>query len=322
MHPPRPGRRRAAHGAARHRGSSTTRATTVGAVSSAATAHHRKSWPAAPSGFFEVEAAGLRWLAEAQRRRRRPGRRGPGRRPRPHRPRPAATRPRPRPRRRRRLGRGLARDARPRRAVPSVSPGRLDAATPGSAGSRRATSRPRRGACSTPSSACGRSCAAPSTAGTSTRAGARVVDRVCDRLASGDLRRRPTAGRASTATCGRATSCSRRDGAVLIDPAAHGGHGLTDLAMLALFGCPGLDRVGAAYEEAAGLDRGVARAHPAAPAHPLAEHAASHGPAYAAQLVEAARDLRALRRGRAGGRCPSPFCRPSNSSATLYRFPP
>lgn len=29
-----------------------------------------------------------------------------------------------------------------------------------------------------------------------------------------------------------------REGAVLIDPAAHGGHGETDLAMLELFGCP------------------------------------------------------------------------------------
>ena len=31
------------------------------------------------------------------------------------------------------------------------------------------------------------------------------------------------------------------DGAVLIDPAAHGGHRETDLAMLALFGCPHFD---------------------------------------------------------------------------------
>ncbi|WP_101950868.1 fructosamine kinase family protein [Mycobacterium sp. 3519A] len=38
------------------------------------------------------------------------------------------------------------------------------------------------------------------------------------------------------------------DGAVLIDPAAHGGHGETDLAMLALFGCPHLDAVLAGYQ--------------------------------------------------------------------------
>lgn len=37
------------------------------------------------------------------------------------------------------------------------------------------------------------------------------------------------------------------DGAVLIDPAAHGGHRETDLAMLALFGCPHLDDVYRGY---------------------------------------------------------------------------
>ncbi|BDX29610.1 fructosamine kinase [Mycobacterium antarcticum] len=37
------------------------------------------------------------------------------------------------------------------------------------------------------------------------------------------------------------------EGAVLIDPAAHGGHGETDLAMLALFGCPHHDAVLAGY---------------------------------------------------------------------------
>ena len=41
----------------------------------------------------------------------------------------------------------------------------------------------------------------------------------------------------STATCGPATSCGAADGrAWLVDPAAHGGHRETDLAMLALFG--------------------------------------------------------------------------------------
>lgn len=39
------------------------------------------------------------------------------------------------------------------------------------------------------------------------------------------------------------------DGAVLIDPAAHGGHRETDLALLALFGCPHLDAVMSGYQE-------------------------------------------------------------------------
>jgi fructosamine-3-kinase len=43
------------------------------------------------------------------------------------------------------------------------------------------------------------------------------------------------------------------NGAVLIDPAAHGGHPVTDLAMLALFGLPHLERAVAAYEEVGAL---------------------------------------------------------------------
>jgi fructosamine-3-kinase len=39
------------------------------------------------------------------------------------------------------------------------------------------------------------------------------------------------------------------DGVVLIDPAAHAGHRETDLAMLALFGCPHYDAVIAGYQE-------------------------------------------------------------------------
>ena len=42
----------------------------------------------------------------------------------------------------------------------------------------------------------------------------------------------------------------------LIDPAAYGGHRETDLAMLALFGCPQLPRVLDAYQEATPLADG------------------------------------------------------------------
>ncbi len=42
----------------------------------------------------------------------------------------------------------------------------------------------------------------------------------------------------------------------VVDPAAHGGHRETDLAMLALFGCPQLPRVLEAYQEAAPLADG------------------------------------------------------------------
>ncbi|WP_438838121.1 fructosamine kinase family protein, partial [Clavibacter michiganensis] len=78
-------------------------------------------------------------------------------------------------------------------------------------------------------------------------------------------------------------------GAVLIDPAAHGGHRETDLAMLALFGCPGLDDVMGAYADTGSLAAGWRARVPLHQLHPLAVHAASHGPAYGDALHDAAR---------------------------------
>jgi fructosamine-3-kinase len=79
------------------------------------------------------------------------------------------------------------------------------------------------------------------------------------------------------------------DGVVLIDPAAHGGHRETDLAMLALFGCPYLDDVLSAYEDAAPLRAGWRSRVPLHQLHPLAVHAAGHGAHYGVALGEAAR---------------------------------
>jgi fructosamine-3-kinase len=80
---------------------------------------------------------------------------------------------------------------------------------------------------------------------------------------------------------------------VLIDPAAHGGHRETDLAMLSLFGCPFLDRVLAAYDEGAAaigapLREGWHERVPVHQLHPLAVHAAGHGRSYGIALTEAA----------------------------------
>jgi len=77
-------------------------------------------------------------------------------------------------------------------------------------------------------------------------------------------------------------------GVVLIDPAAHGGHRETDLAMLALFGCPFLDDVLAAYDRAAPLRGGWRERVPLHQLHPLAVHAAGHGRGYGVALAEAA----------------------------------
>lgn len=81
-------------------------------------------------------------------------------------------------------------------------------------------------------------------------------------------------------------------GFVLIDPAAHGGHRITDLAMLALFGAPYLEVILAAYESASSWLpprwRDLVRLHQL---HPLLVHAAIFGGAYGAQAAAAARSL-------------------------------
>ncbi|HYN66014.1 MAG TPA: fructosamine kinase family protein, partial [Ornithinibacter sp.] len=78
-------------------------------------------------------------------------------------------------------------------------------------------------------------------------------------------------------------------GAVLIDPAAHGGHREADLAMLALFGAPHLDRVLAAYDEVAPLADGWSERVPLHQVHPLLLHAVLFGGSYVAQTLRAAR---------------------------------
>lgn len=255
-------------------------------MSSASTAHHRKSWTAAPAGFYEVEAAGLRWLAEAEPlggarvvpvravgadhidlARLHPGR--------------------PTLEVAEALGRGLAvthgtgapafgsppagwtGDAwigrQPQSNEPTPTWGLFYAEQRVLPFVRRAVDR-----------------------GHLDPSGARVVDRVCDRLAAGHFDDdRPPARIHGDLWSGNVVFTA--DAAVLIDPAAHGGHGLTDLAMLALFGCPGLHRIGAAYEEAAGLAPGWRELIELHQLHPLATHASSHGSAYAVQLVDTAR---------------------------------
>lgn len=84
------------------------------------------------------------------------------------------------------------------------------------------------------------------------------------------------------------------DGAVLIDPAAHGGHRETDIAMLALFGCPHPHDVLAGYERASPLREGWRERIPVHQLHPLAVHVAGHGASYGYALHDAARATLAL----------------------------
>jgi fructosamine-3-kinase len=80
------------------------------------------------------------------------------------------------------------------------------------------------------------------------------------------------------------------ESATLIDPAAHGGHRITDLAMLALFGLPYLDEVHAGYASAtAHLPDGWRDLVGLHQLHPLLVHAVLFGGGYGARAVALAR---------------------------------
>lgn len=81
---------------------------------------------------------------------------------------------------------------------------------------------------------------------------------------------------------------------VLIDPAAHGGHRETDLAMLALFGAPHLSTILGAYRETAPLSDGWRERVPLHQLHPLAVHVCLFGEAYRGSLTTAAAQVLAL----------------------------
>jgi fructosamine-3-kinase len=79
--------------------------------------------------------------------------------------------------------------------------------------------------------------------------------------------------------------------AVLLDPAAHGGHRETDLAMLALFGLPQLARVQTAYAEVSPLADGWEERQPLHQLFPLLVHASLFGGRYGQLATEAAAKL-------------------------------
>jgi fructosamine-3-kinase len=75
----------------------------------------------------------------------------------------------------------------------------------------------------------------------------------------------------------------------LIDPAVHGGHRETDLAMLALFGTPHLDRILAAYDAVYPLADGWRTRVALHQLHPVVVHAALFGGGYGSQAGALAR---------------------------------
>ena len=80
----------------------------------------------------------------------------------------------------------------------------------------------------------------------------------------------------------------------LIDPAAHGGHRETDLAMLALFGAPSLDRILAGYNDTVPLAAGWRSRIPLHQLHPLLVHACLFGASYRDEVRSAARAALAI----------------------------
>ncbi|WP_199740252.1 fructosamine kinase family protein [Saccharopolyspora rhizosphaerae] len=116
---------------------------------------------------------------------------------------------------------------------------------------------------------------------------ARVLDQVCEALADLAGPAEPPARLHGDLWSGNVHW--GEDRAWLIDPAAHGGHRETDLAMLHLFGCPQLDRIVAAYTEVHPLAEGWRDRIALHQLFPLLVHAVLFGYGYSAQATAAAR---------------------------------
>lgn len=118
--------------------------------------------------------------------------------------------------------------------------------------------------------------------GTLSGRGRELVDRVAQRLRDGAFDDdRPPARIHGDLWSGNVIFTE--SGVTLIDPAAHGGHRLTDLAMLHLFGAPELRTISAAYAEVAGLPADWPDLIGLHSLHPLLVHAVTHGPSYGAE---------------------------------------
>ncbi|MEU6140539.1 fructosamine kinase family protein [Streptomyces sp. NPDC047081] len=124
--------------------------------------------------------------------------------------------------------------------------------------------------------------------GTVRPAEAAVVERVCERLP--ELAGPAEAPARLHGDLWNGNVLWGADGhAWLIDPAAHGGHRETDLAMLELFGCPHLETVLDGYRQVAPLADGWRERIGLHQLFPLLVHAVLFGRGYAEQALAAAR---------------------------------
>jgi fructosamine-3-kinase len=85
-----------------------------------------------------------------------------------------------------------------------------------------------------------------------------------------------------------------RAGAVLIDPAAHGGHRETDLAMLVLFDCPHYETVLEGYERVRRLRAGWRTRVGLHQLYPLLAHVVLFGAGYVRSVSAATSSALAL----------------------------
>jgi fructosamine-3-kinase len=119
-------------------------------------------------------------------------------------------------------------------------------------------------------------------------AGARAVQRVCDQVEQLAGPAEPPARLHGDLWSGNVHAGAGGQ-AWLLDPAAHGGHRETDLAMLALFGHSHLARVLAGYQATAPLTAGWQARVPLHQLFPLLVHAVLFGGGYGASAATAAR---------------------------------
>ncbi|MCQ4041344.1 fructosamine kinase family protein [Streptantibioticus rubrisoli] len=122
------------------------------------------------------------------------------------------------------------------------------------------------------------------------RADAALVERVCRRLPELAGPDEPPARLHGDLWNGNVLWGSDQS-AWLIDPAAHGGHRETDLAMLQLFGCPHLDRVLAGYQQVRPLADDWTDRIGLHQLFPLLVHTVLFGGGYAGQALAVARRL-------------------------------
>lgn len=115
-------------------------------------------------------------------------------------------------------------------------------------------------------------------------AGLKLIEQLCQRLRDGEFDDdRPPSRVHGDLWSGNLLPTA--DGLVMIDPAAHGGHGVTDLAMLDLFGYPHLRTIHDVYAEAAELPRGWRANLRLHQLHPLLVHAELFGGSYGAEAA-------------------------------------